>query len=51
MQGKYWTINANCCHKSIFADSLGGEKYILLEQHYKQMMPDLLGFHLSACGF
>ena len=40
IQGKYWIIVANSCHKLHFADSLGGS--ILLKHQYKQMMPKFL---------
>ena len=51
MQGEHWILIANSRQILYFADTLGGEMYSFLKQHYEQMMPEPLQSHPSVCGF
>ena len=49
MQGEHWIMIANFRHEFYVADSLGCKGYSFLNnQHYKQMMPAPIQFHLSV---
>ena len=52
MQVEQWIMIENFRHELYFADSLGCQRYIFLNnQHYNQMMIVPVQFHPSVCGF